>query len=227
MRTWSRAAIPLAAIVLELSCALRPATTATAMGHEHAAFQCTPDGLASSPVGCELLGKKTIRIDVAARTYWHLARLERIEDEEPLPANAILTRAEDSIWLSTIGPEPPHFPGGTHVASVGPLAFPTAKSFEVVLYRVVMPPGSSTGVHTHPGPEAWYILSGEQCLETPDGVRKAGIGQSMWVEPNVPMRLSSTGAGVRRALFIVIHDSEKSWAEPSAWQPTGVCDGPS
>jgi hypothetical protein len=31
--------------------------------------------------------------------------------------------------------------------------------------------------HTHPGPEGWYVLAGEQCLETPAGANKAVAGR--------------------------------------------------
>ena len=37
-----------------------------------------------------------------------------------------------------------------------------------------MRPGDNSRVHTHPGPEGWFVLAGEQCLETPSG--PTGLG---------------------------------------------------
>jgi quercetin dioxygenase-like cupin family protein len=88
-----------------------------------------------------------------------------------------------------------------------------------------MPPGTYTRVHIHPGPEAWYILSGEQCLETPAGPMRAQAGESMVALPTTPMRLTNSGSSVRRAFFIVIHDANQPWTIPTEdWKPTGACD---
>ena len=37
-------------------------------------------------------------------------------------------------------------------------------------------PGMESSTHTHSGPEVWYTVTGETCLETPDGrmVGRAG-----------------------------------------------------
>jgi hypothetical protein len=78
-------------------------------------------------------------------------------------------------------------------------------------------------VHTHPGPEGWYVLAGEQCLDTPAGANKAVAGQTMTVEPNVPMELNVTGTTLRRAFALVIHDSTQDRGIPSDWKPSGKC----
>ena len=33
--------------------------------------------------------------------------------------------------------------------------------------KAIFPPGMRTQVHSHPVPEAFYIVEGEQCMETP------------------------------------------------------------
>ena len=92
-------------------------------------------------------------------------------------------------------------------------------------YLAVMPPKSYTTVHTHPGPEAWYVLTGEQCLEIPEGIIRVHAGGGGVAPPATPMRLTNNGASVRRALFIVIHDAAQPWSIPTGdWKPTGACD---
>lgn len=115
--------------------------------------------------------------------------------------------------------------GEASVVSVGPLPLPEATSFQVEIYYVVMPPGMHTVVHTHPGPEAWYILEGEQCLETPLGATRARAGEGAVAPPGgTPMRLTNNRRVARRALFIVVHDPQLPWSAASDWRPTGACD---
>jgi quercetin dioxygenase-like cupin family protein len=109
------------------------------------------------------------------------------------------------------------------VGRVGPLPIARTGPFQIQLWYVVMPPGTSTGSHLHPGPEAWYVLEGEQCLDTPSGPIRARAGQGAVVGANVPMRLFNPGTGTRRALFIVIHDPSVAEASPSQWTPSGAC----
>ncbi len=106
---------------------------------------------------------------------------------------------------------------------VGPLLLPAAKSYTAVLSYAVMRPGDNSRVHTHPGPEGWYVLVGEQCLETPAGANRARAGGTMTVRSNTPMELNVTGTTLRRAFALVIHDSAQERGIPSDWKPSGAC----
>ena len=127
------------------------------------------------------------------------------------------------MWLSEFGARRPAPRGGTAVAVVGPLQLPAAKSYTAVLSYAVMRPGDNSRVHTHPGPEGWYVLAGEQCLETPDGAHRSRAGGTSTVRANVPMELNVTGRTLRRAFALVIHDSAQQRGTPSAWKPSGAC----
>ena len=88
-----------------------------------------------------------------------------------------------------------------------------------------MRPGMKSLVHRHSGPEAWYTLTGETCLETPAGTRvgRAG-GLNVIVPSGPPMELTATGTEVRRALVLVLHDSTRPATSPAAdWSPKGLC----
>jgi quercetin dioxygenase-like cupin family protein len=79
--------------------------------------------------------------------------------------------------------------------------------------------------HVHSGPEAWYTLTGETCLETPDGVQigRAG-GQYVIVPGGPPMHLTATGKEQRQALVLILHDSTKpATTLVSDWTPKGLC----
>jgi quercetin dioxygenase-like cupin family protein len=79
-------------------------------------------------------------------------------------------------------------------------------------------------VHTHPGPQIFYLLTGEQCLETPNGTLRARAGEGMVAPANTPMQLNITGSSKRDAFFVVVHDSAKPRVAPSNWVPKGMCN---
>jgi quercetin dioxygenase-like cupin family protein len=52
---------------------------------------------------------------------------------------------------------------------IGPLVVQTDAEYTARYLETVIPAGMQKegGGHRHPGPEAWYVLEGGQCLETP------------------------------------------------------------
>lgn len=68
------------------------------------------------------------------------------------------------------------------------------------------------------------MLSGAQCLETPDGTTVTNAGESVIMHTAHPMTLSGVGAENRRAVFIVLHDSAQPWiTRGGTWTPPGRC----
>jgi quercetin dioxygenase-like cupin family protein len=189
------------------------------------------DGLKSSEFGCQLLAKLQVSRFPGGQLFWHVNQFPTREAAEAAKGQAgLVVEAEGRFWLYSFGPKSAAPKQGDLAASIGPLALtseklPAAKAYEVVAYFVVMPAGTYTRVHTHPGPEAWYLLAGEQCLETPVGTIKARAGEGAVAPPMTPMRLSNNGSSTRRALFIVIHDATQPWMIfTDDWKPTGACD---
>jgi hypothetical protein len=89
----------------------------------------------------------------------------------------------------------------------------------------VFTPGVTAPAHRHSGPEAWYTLTGETCLETPDGKMVGRAGGSQVIVPGgPPMHLTATGTETRRALLLILHDSTKPPTTPAPdWTPIGLC----
>ena len=199
--------------------------------HDHRLFPCLEDGLKSNDSGCQLLAKMQVARFPEEPLFWNLSKFPTKEAAEGAKdKSGFAVEAEGQFWVFSFGPKSVAKKEPELVASIGPLPLtsdklPPAKSYEIVAYLVVMPPDMYTRVHIHPGPEAWYILSGEQCLETPAGVRKTRAGESMVAPPMTPMRLTNNGSSTRYALFIVIHDANQPWIIPTdEWKPTGACD---
>ena len=158
------------------------------------------------------------------QVYWHIRTFaNRAAADAAKSTTGIVVEEDGRVWLSEFGSRDLIVKGGQAVATVGPLQLPPAKSFSAVLSYAVMRPGDRSRVHTHPGPEGWYMIVGEQCLETPSGANRAKTGGTMTVPPNIPMQLNITGTEVRKSLVLVIHDSSQPRGTPSQWTPPGAC----
>src|SRR3954452_3803047 len=198
-----------------------------AAGHEHltgVACVDVPPGEKRPQFGCFNIGAVTGLHFSERAVYWHLRAFpNRKAAETAKSATGIVVEEDGRVWLSEFGSKNSAPRGGEAIAVVGPLQLPAAKSYTAVLSYAVMRPGDNSRVHTHPGPEGWYVLAGEQCLETPAGADRGGAGGTMTVRPNIPMKLNVTGTTLRRAFALVIHDSAKQRGIPSDWKPSGAC----
>ena len=112
--------------------------------------------------------------------YWHIRTFANRDAAEAAKSATVIVVEEDGrVWLSEFGARDLLVKGGQPIAIVGPLQLPPAKSYTAVLSYAVMRPGDRSRVHTHPGPEGWYMIVGEQCLETPAGANRAKAGETM------------------------------------------------
>jgi quercetin dioxygenase-like cupin family protein len=198
-----------------------------AAGHDHlteVACVDVPPGEKRPEFGCFNVATVTGLHFSQASVYWHLRAFpSRKAADAAKSATGIVVEEDGRVWLSEFGPRNPAPRGGDAIAIIGPLQRPAAKSYAAVLSYAVMRPGDSSRVHTHPGPEGWYVMAGEQCLETPDGANRAQAGGTMTVRSNIPMELNVTGTTLRRAFALVIHDSTQERGTPSNWKPSGAC----
>ena len=181
-------------------------------------------GSSRPPFGCfNVAIARGVRFNQPA-VYWHLRTFtDRAAADAAKSPQGLVAEEDGRVWLSEFGPRPDNRGPGETVAVVGPLELPRGDSFNVVLSYAVMRPGDRSMVHTHPGPEGWYVLAGEQCVVTPSGATSAGAGETMITAPNVPIELRVTGTTTRRALLVVIHDATQPRTIPSNWQPGATC----
>jgi anti-sigma factor ChrR (cupin superfamily) len=129
------------------------------------------------------------------------------------------------VWLFTIA-QAQWRPGDGHrVAKIGPLPVTPGTDYTAVYLEVISEPGRSTPVHKHSGPEAFYTLTGEICLETPAGVFAAGADASgPVVQADTPMELTATGPTRRRGIALILHDSSRpAMTFVDDWTPKGLC----
>jgi quercetin dioxygenase-like cupin family protein len=214
----------LTAGVLVLSARTAPVAQAQDAALRH--VECKRPAPREKPaaIGCRILAQRTVQELPRGPLFWYLVTFPtRAAAVAAAGPTSVVAAAEGRNWVFTIAPDDGGPWRGELVAQVGPLELPLMKAYTIEVAVAVMPPGSRSRVHTHAGPEAWYILAGEQCLETPSGARRAGAGQGMTQAGYTPMQLVATGNVVRHALVVVVHDAEQGWGSPSDWKPSGRC----
>jgi quercetin dioxygenase-like cupin family protein len=208
------------------SCASLLALFLPAAAFGQVAGRCdTPVAERSGELGCYLVTTHELGSLSKEPVYWHLYTFR-----DPVAAQAqkgprsVVTQSLGKIWLYTIAEKDWRPAAGERVAVVGPLPHDAEKTYTARYMEAVFAPGNRTAVHTHSGPEAWYVLEGAQCLETPDGITVVKAGEGAVVREGPPMMLSSVGNAMRRSVLLVLHDSSKPWSMPAMdWKPKGLC----
>jgi quercetin dioxygenase-like cupin family protein len=134
---------------------------------------------------------------------------------------ALAAEVDGKAWLFTLGPPGGSSPSGSKVAEIGPVPAINASEYLLRVVRSGGPPGAKTPVHTHPGSETFYVLTGELTQQTPEGVNRVSAGQSMpGHPPNTPMQVSSSGTTDLSALVMFLNDATKPFSSPATFVPS-------
>ena len=164
-----------------------------------------------------------------APLYWHLDTYPtRAAAEATKSVRGTVVEVFDRVWLFTLAEAEWRPFGGDHIATIGPLPLGASGANMSASYlQAATSPGFQTDVHQHAGPEALYTLSGEVCVETPQGKQVGrGGGEPLLIAGDQPMQLTSIGTETRRSIVLVVHDATQSWKVPaSGWTPKGLCAG--
>ena len=107
----------------------------------------------------------------------------------------LATDVEGKVWLFTLGPKGTPTHGGSMVTEIGPLVDVSAPEYLLSIYHAVAAPGAKSGVHTHPGTEAFYVLEGQLSQQTPHGVNVVEAGKTLAGGPPSIRWRSPTAAG--------------------------------
>jgi quercetin dioxygenase-like cupin family protein len=189
---------------------------------------CRPVAERTGELGCWVIAHQPIGRLAGPQAFWHLdAFPTRAAAEAAAEApGGVVVESFGRVWLLTVADAGWRSRGGgERVAAIGPLPVAAGGDYAAQYMEAVFAPGMTAPSHTHAGPEAWHTVSGETCLETPDGkqIGRAG-GPPVIVPGERPMHLTATGTERRRALVLILHDSSKP---PTTmvhdWAPKGLC----
>ena len=153
--------------------------------------------------------------------------LWRLTPRQPQACASPATVVESlgQTWLFTIAEVGWRPTGGKRVAESGPLPIKAETSYTAVYMEAISDPGMTAAIHQHSGPELFYTVTGETCLETPEGMLVGpSEGPAIIVPAGPPMLLTATGASRRRAVVLILHDSSQpATTMVSDWTPKGLC----
>lgn len=184
---------------------------------------CSPD---ETPGPACLLANQSLRSLPNGPVYWHIDQFASAKDATASAiASSTVTEAFGKVWLFTLERKDWQAKEGRHLSVIGPLPLERADAYTADYVRSIFTPGMKAPLHVHSGPEAFYAISGDTCLETPDGMQLGrGPGNSLVIKGGPPMLLMAVGAETRRGFALILHDASKP---PTTlihdWQPQGLC----
>ncbi len=130
---------------------------------------CVPIAQRLREVGCWIIVDEPVGGVLTEPTFWHLDTFPtRAAAEAAKQPGAAVIEALGKIWLMTIATADFRAGPGDRVAHIGPLPVSSTIEYSATYMEAVFTPGMESSTHTHSGPEAWYTMTGETCLETPD-----------------------------------------------------------
>jgi quercetin dioxygenase-like cupin family protein len=199
---------------------------AVATNQEASAQICKPVSQRTGELGCWIIATTAMGQLPQEPIYWHVNTYPtRVAAEAVKGPRATVVESLGKVWLLTVDVAGWQARGGTRIAEIGPLPVSADAKYSAQYMEAIFSPGMTAPTHRHSGPEAWYTLTGETCLETPEGkmIGRAG-GPPVIVQGGPPMHLTATGTETRRALVLILHDSTQPPTTPATdWAPKGLC----
>lgn len=174
--------------------------------------------------------QKTIKQLPSGPLYWRVENFPTIDEAKTAvgpdswnPASvryetttALIAEVAGKVWVFTLGAKGASTPGGAKVAEIGPVPPITAPEYLLRVNHGNGPPGAKTPVHTHPGSEAFYVVSGRLGQRTPHGVSHVETGKTMnGHAPDMPMEVFNSGSTELNALIMFVVDATRPFSVPA------------
>lgn len=169
--------------------------------------------------GPKLLAEKKVAKLPTGPLFWRIDNFRTVAEAQAAAGpTALIAEAAGKIWLFTLGPTGNAPSGGTKVAEIGPLTVVTGTEYHLQVREANNVPGFRSPVHTHPGSEAFYVLSGELALKSSQGVERVTGGQSL-LGPRAgnSMQASNDGSTNLHMFVMFVLDADKPFSSPAAF----------
>jgi hypothetical protein len=149
--------------------------------------------------------------------YWQLETFPTLAEAEAAAGpTSLAADVSGKFWLVTLGAKGAAGHGGTAVAEVGPVPQISAPEYLLRLNRATGAPGAKTSIHSHPGPEAFYVLAGRMTQRTPEGTIDLGAGEGTpGFGSDTAMEVTSTGTVDLDQLVMFVVDASKPFSTPA------------
>ena len=181
----------------------------------------------------EPVAQKKVKELPAGPLYWRVEKFPTLTDAKAAvgpdgwnPASvqyetttSLIAEVAGAVWVVTLGPKGASTPGGTKVAEIGPLPPITASEYLLRLNYGSGPPESTTPVHSHPGSESFYVISGRLGQKSPDGVSYVDAGHTMAGHASgTAMEVFNAGKTDLNALIMFVVDAGKPFSVPAKFE---------
>jgi hypothetical protein len=177
----------------------------------------TPLALAQQALVIQPLAERKVADLPPGELFWRIENYPTRGDAQAAAGRwSLIAEAAGKVWLFTLGPSGGSSAGGTKVAEVGPIPRFTADQYLLRINEASGPPGSVTPIHSHPGSEAFFVLTGEQSIRGAHGTMVVKTGQpEAGHGANMAMQVSSSGSSDLRSLVMFVVDAAKPFSSPA------------
>ena len=181
----------------------------------------------------EPVAQKKIKELPPGPLYWRVEKFPTLNDARAAvgpdgwnPASvqfetttSLIAEVAGVVWVVTLGPKGASTPGGTKVAEIGPLPPITASEYLLRLNYGSGPPESKTPVHSHPGSESFYVISGRLGQKSAEGVSYVDAGRTMAGHASgTTMEVFNAGKTDLNALIMFVVDASKPFSVPAKFE---------
>lgn len=175
--------------------------------------------------GCYMAAEITIQ-SPPAEIYWNIYSFPTADAAAAAVRPfkwSVTTQSHGLHWAHVLAPQQVRLSAGQRMAIVGPMALEAGKVIRARFIESYFAPGMRTSVHSHPGPEGFYVLDGVQCMEMPAFKRSLQAGETLIV-PARRTHFQSSPSG-RRNVAVVFYPPDEPWMKmETGWVPTTYCN---
>ena len=160
------------------------------------------------------LAEKKLKQLPAGPLYWRVETVPSAEQAKLAESpTAFVVEVAGKVWLLTLAAPGGSTAGAAKVAEVGPVPLLDAPEYLLRVNLGSGPPGAKTPVHTHPGSESFYVVTGRLGQKTPLGESHVEAGNTMNGKgADVPMEVFSAGTADLQALVMFVVDATRPFS---------------
>ena len=179
-----------------------------------------PAALAQEQFAIKTIADKKLKELPAGALFWRVENFPTLAQARGVEGpTAMAAEVAGKVWLFTLGPKGESTSGGTQVAEIGPVPPVTAQEYMIRITNSGGPPGAKTPVHSHPGAEAFYVMTGRMGQKTPHGVTYTEAGQSMNGHgADMPMEVFNAGTTSLDQLVMFVVDATRPFTVPAKFE---------
>ena len=178
------------------------------------AMSSPPAAAAQDEFVIKTIADKKIKALPPGPLYWRVENFSTLAQAgAAATATSLSAEVAGKVWLFTLGAAGASTPGGTKVAEVGPVPPLVAPEYLLRITYSGGPPGAKTAVHSHPGAEAFYVLTGRMGQKTPNGMTYTDAGKTLNGQgADMAMEVTSAGTTDLNQLVMFVIDATRPFA---------------